>query len=97
MEDANVGKVTFRSGDLQLAGSLHRPANVTRPVPGLIICHGFGGNSGGDGYRILAQSLAGAGYVVLRFDFRGCGASGGEPGRVIFEVHPHARGEHQCG
>jgi len=84
-EDANVEKVTFQSGSLQLAGSLHRPVNAQRPVPGLMVCHGFGGNSGGDGYRILAQDLAEAGYVVLRFDFRGCGASGGEPGRVIFE------------
>jgi len=50
-----------------------------------VICHGFGGNSGGAGYGILTRDLAGAGYAVLRFDFRGCGASGGEAGRVIFE------------
>jgi pimeloyl-ACP methyl ester carboxylesterase len=80
-----VGKVTFQSGGVQLAGALHRPVNGPGPAPGLVVCHGFGGNSAGAGYRILAQSLAEAGYVVLRFDFRGCGASGGEPGRVIFE------------
>lgn len=78
-------KITFQSGSLQLAGILHRPVNRPGPVPGLVVCHGFGGNSDGAGYRILAQGLAAAGYVVLRFDFRGCGASAGEPGRVIFE------------
>lgn len=80
-----VEQVSFQSRGLQLAGALHRPGNGQGPAPALVICHGFGGNSAGAGYRILAQGLAGAGYVVLRFDFRGCGASGGEPGRVIFE------------
>ncbi len=79
-------KVTFQSAGLQLAGTLHRPAG-TGPncVPGLVLCHGFGGNSDGAGHPILARGLAEAGYVVLRFDFRGCGASEGEPGRIIFE------------
>ena len=77
--------VTFQSGGLELAGTLHRPVSEPGPVPGVVICHGFGGNSGGAGYGILTRDLAGAGYAVLRFDFRGCGASGGEPGRVIFE------------
>lgn len=85
-EGGNVEKVAFESANLQLAGTLHRPAaNRPGPLPGLVLCHGFGGNSDGAGHPILAQSLAEAGYVVLRFDFRGCGASGGEPGRVIFE------------
>jgi dipeptidyl aminopeptidase/acylaminoacyl peptidase len=83
--DAMVETVTFESAGRQLAGSLHRPVNGPAPVPGLVVCHGFGGNSDGAGYRILTLGLAAAGYVVLRFDFRGCGASGGEPGRVIFE------------
>lgn len=48
-------------------------------------CHGFGGSRAGAGHPELARALVEAGDVVLRFDFRGCGESDGEPGRVLPE------------
>lgn len=59
------------------------PESATRACPAIILCHGFGGNSSGANRRSFACALEGAGYIVLRFDFRGCGASDGEAGRVI--------------
>src|ERR1700730_18957957 len=44
--------------------------------------HGFGANRTG-GPAWFCGQLEAWGYVALRFDFRGCGDSGGERGRVI--------------
>ena len=75
--------VRFDSAGLSLRGTLHTPEGSAAPRPAVIICHGFGGNSTGADRQRLAQTLVQKGYVALRFDFRGCGASDGEPGRVI--------------
>jgi pimeloyl-ACP methyl ester carboxylesterase len=75
--------VHFDSAGLRLNGTLHLPDDAGRARPALVICHGFGGNSSGADRRQFALAFERAGYVVLRFDFRGCGASEGEPGRVI--------------
>jgi pimeloyl-ACP methyl ester carboxylesterase len=74
--------VEFPSDGLTLRGTLHCPEGALRR-PGIVICHGFGGSSTGADRRGFACALEQAGYVVLRFDFRGCGASDGESGRVI--------------
>ncbi len=77
--------VAFQSDGLTLAGVLHlppdRPADERRPA--IIILPGFGGGKDGGGTRVAADYLAGLGYVTLRFDHRGCGASEGERARVI--------------
>ena len=75
--------VTFKSAGAALQGTLHLPEGATDPRAAIVSCHGFGGSSRGAGHPQLARALASAGYVVLRFDFRGCGESGGEPGRII--------------
>jgi len=76
-------KITFSSAGITLRGTLHVPDGAPGPRPAIIQCHGFGGSSSGAGHPELARALERAGYVVLRFDFRGCGASEGERGRVI--------------
>ena len=76
-------QLSFESAGITLRGSLHLPDGAAGPGPAIVLCHGFGGNSGGGGHPEFARALRRAGYVVMRFDFRGCGASGGEPGRVI--------------
>ena len=76
-------KVTFSSAGITLRGTLHVPDGPPRPRPAIIQCHGFGGSSSGAGHPELARALERTGYTVLRFDFRGCGASDGERGRVI--------------
>jgi alpha/beta superfamily hydrolase len=49
----------------------------------IIVLHGFGGTMAGAGGSNPAQYFCDMGYVALRFDFRGCGQSPGERGRVI--------------
>jgi pimeloyl-ACP methyl ester carboxylesterase len=78
-------RVTFQSDGLQLAGVLHRPDNL-RPGErraAIIVLHGFGGTMEGPGGRHPAPFFCEMGYMVLRFDFRGCGQSAGERGRII--------------
>jgi len=75
--------ISFASSGITLRGTLHTPDGTALPRPGMVLCHGFGGSSSGAGHPELARTLERAGYAVLRFDFRGCGSSDGERGRVI--------------
>ena len=78
-------KVTFRSDELNLSGIVHTPDDL-RPGerrPAFLILHGFGGNKGGHGQTVMAEQLTQWGYVTMRFDFRGCGESEGEHGRIL--------------
>ena len=78
-------RVTFESDGLKLAGIVHTPSDLApgerRPV--FLVLHGFGGGKDGDGSIVAAQLFADLGYITLRFDYRGCGESGGEYGRII--------------
>jgi len=78
-------KIDFVSDGLRLAGVLHLPGS-RRPggrVAAFLVLHGFGSNKDAGGGTAMAKMLAGLGYAALRFDFRGCGESQGERGRVI--------------
>jgi uncharacterized protein len=75
--------VSFRSADYRLAGVLHQPSDASGPRPAFLVLHGFGSNKNGGFAKIAATLLAELGYVVLRFDMRGCGESEGPRGRVI--------------
>lgn len=65
----------------QLSGVLHIPqCNEQEKKPAVVICHGFVSSKVGQ-HRIFvktARKLCQAGFVVLRFDFSGCGESSGE-------------------
>ena len=65
----------------QLSSVLHIPhCNENEKKPAIVICHGFISSKVGQ-HRLfvtLARKLCLAGYVVLRFDFSGCGESSGE-------------------
>jgi hypothetical protein len=76
--------IGFTSDGLDLRGFLHVPGSAGKH-PALVLCHGFGGSCRGAGHPELAKALEGAGYVVLRFDFRGCGQSEGRRGNVIVD------------
>ena len=79
--------VQFYSENIEMAGVLFLPDNLTpdETRPGIVMCHGFTAVK----EVILpeiAQRLAELGYVVLTFDYRFLGASGGEPRRQIIPM-----------
>jgi uncharacterized protein len=78
-------KISFQSDGLKLAGIVHTPDDLRSGErrPGFIVLHGFGGNKDGQGQSIVAKQFCQWGYVTMRIDFRGCGESEGEHGRII--------------
>ena len=77
--------VTFPSAGLKLSGVVHVPSGM-RPGErraAFIVLHGFGSNKTSSNTMQPTKVLGELGYVVLRFDMRGCGESEGEFGRVI--------------
>jgi dipeptidyl aminopeptidase/acylaminoacyl peptidase len=78
-------KVTFQSNGLKLSAIVHTPDNSRSGErrPAFIVLHGFGGNKNGHGQSVMAEQLTQWGYITMRIDFRGCGESEGEHGRII--------------
>src|SRR5262249_8245367 len=76
--------VAFMSDGNRLTGAVHVPDDLQpgERRPAVIMMHGFGANRNGGPAWVCGQ-LEAWGYVALRFDFRGCGESGGERGGVI--------------
>ncbi len=77
--------VTFPSAGLKISGVVHVPSGL-RPGErraAFLVLHGFGSNKTSSNTMQPTKVLSDLGYVVLRFDMRGCGESEGEPGRVI--------------
>jgi alpha/beta superfamily hydrolase len=78
--------VRFASGDLTLAGVLHRPQGSG--LPAVAVCHPhplYGGGMGNNVVVALCNALAGGGMMALRFTFRGVGGSGGSYGGGLGE------------
>ena len=72
--------VLFPSGDIQLEGRLHTPAEGSGPFPGVVLCHPhplYGGDMENNVVMTMGQGLNSQGVAVLRFNFRGVGASEG--------------------
>lgn len=61
---------------VMLAAVLHRPAGAGR-WPAVIAAHGLLSTKASDKYLRLAAALTPHGVALCRFDFRGCGESGG--------------------
>src|SRR4030095_15148789 len=78
-------KISFLSDGLKIAGLIDLPADYKpgERRPTFIVLHGFGGNKDGHGQAVVAKQFTQWGYVTLRVDFRGCGDSGGERGRIM--------------
>jgi len=83
--------ITIRSPRAELAATLHYPdvcgaepaaANNNGTWPIVIICHGFIGSRVGVNRLFVkaARKLASVGFMVLRFDYGGCGESTGDYG-----------------
>ena len=71
------------STGFSLAGVLSKPANTTGPAPAVVLVAGSGAQDRDERvfnipiFGQLAGAFADAGYVVLRYDKRGVGRSGG--------------------
>jgi len=79
-------ELTFTSWGCSMAGTLHIPDDDKqgRRYPAVVMCHGLANDRDESGqHTYMAHRLQEAGYVVLRFDFRGCGASGAPRGRML--------------
>lgn len=77
-----------KNAHVSLAGTLTLPASNT-PAPAVILIHGSG-HTDRDGtnmghFLLLADYLTRSGYVVLRYDKRGIGASNGNYDEAITE------------
>lgn len=76
--------VRFDSGGCAIAAHLYLP-DAAPPHPAVVLCHGFCGVK-----ELLlppfAERFARAGFAALTFDYRGFGASEGEPGRLVPEL-----------
>ena len=79
-------EVRFRSGDVELAGTLTRPSSPGRH-PAVAIVHG-GGAVPRAAAGVMAPYFASLGFVVLAYDKRGVGQSGGRyPGDLATETN----------
>jgi hypothetical protein len=78
-------KVNFLSEGVKLFGLFARPRkNQRNKYPCVILAHGYiNSKDEFGGFRELAEALVESQRCVLRFDFRGCGDSGGEYGRML--------------
>lgn len=71
--------VQIPCGSLILEGALHEVGSSS-PGPAAVVCHPhplYGGDMDNNVVVAVAEALAGAGIVALRFNFRGTGGSGG--------------------
>lgn len=80
-------RITFTSAGLDLSGVLHAPAEQKpgERRPAFLVLHGFGGNKESGNSVTITEQLARWGYLAMRFDFRGCGESGGKRAWILCE------------
>lgn len=73
-------EIQFQTGGEILRGHLHRPISEEMLQPGILLVPGFADTAVGPHnlHRALADALAQAGFIVLRFDYRGQGESDGD-------------------
>ena len=80
--------VTLTSDGESVDAVLTAPAGA-RGLPGVVLCHGFLCTMA-MGLGEIAVRLAAAGFAVLRIDYRGFGASGGEPRGELWPLRQSA-------
>lgn len=81
MEPVDVETLRFRASDgTELEGDRLTPAD---PVGSAVVCHPhplYGGTRNDAVVAAISRTLVGAGFRLLRFDFRGAGGSSGTHG-----------------
>lgn len=72
-----VDSLTFQNGPVRLAGAVVKPEG-DGPFPAVVIAHGAGPATFDEpAFRVHANAFARGGFVVLLYDKRGSGGSGG--------------------
>ncbi len=77
-------KFSLNVDGLKIVGSIYFPTpQHSRLQPVVVICHGIPGSgtprpANDPGYEGLAERFTNLGFAVVIFNFRGCGASGGD-------------------
>jgi hypothetical protein len=79
---ASFQQVSFDSAGVRCAADLYLPEDVSTPVPCVVMGHGGSGTKR-LGLPAYAERFAGGGVAALVFDYRGFGASDGEPRQTI--------------
>lgn len=74
--------VSFESRGVRCAAWHYRGEGAAAPRPCVVMAHGFGGTRD-SGLEPYAERFAAAGLDVLVFDYRGFGASEGEPRQLV--------------
>ena len=90
IERYGIEEISFLADDgVRLWGDLYIPVGPLQARPAIVLVHGSGPQDR-NGYAsiiaVLADALAASGRVVLTYDKRGVGASGGDWSRASFEV-----------
>lgn len=87
-------QIVIHHGNQELTASIHYPAKLSKKegpckdrVPLVVICHGFVGSRVGVDRLFVntARQLTDEGYLVVRFDYAGCGESSGVYGEEGIE------------
>jgi dipeptidyl aminopeptidase/acylaminoacyl peptidase len=78
-------RISFESDGHVLSGIVHSPDDLRAGErrPAFLVLHGFGTSKDSGTTKVVASLFAELGYIALRFDFRGCGESQGERGRIL--------------
>ena len=75
--------IRFYSDGIEIAGVLFTPDDVpAKSCPGVVLCQGMIGVKEFFWFPWIARRMVEHGHVVLIWDYRGVGDSGGEPGRL---------------
>ncbi len=69
-------RLAIPAGGVSLAAVLHLPEGGRR-FPCVVAAHGLQSSKDSDKYVRIGEAFSRAGLAVCRFDFRGCGESGG--------------------
>ncbi|MGF7047599.1 pimeloyl-ACP methyl ester carboxylesterase [Paenibacillus sp. DS2015] len=86
--------IIIRHNEEELTANIHYPSSSVKRegrskdrIPLVVICHGFVGSRVGVNRLFVnaARELAEEGYMVVRFDYVGCGESTGDYGREGLE------------
>lgn len=75
-----IETISFTVDGIKLVGAVYFPDTTSPPYPALCLCHGIPAsayNPTTEGYSLLAQKFAAAGFITLIFNFRGTGESEG--------------------